>query len=84
MADVVGLPMHQQRDPRYNNALGAAFLAFYRLGLHSLDDIPDKVQIERTFAPNPANREIYDHLYAQFRQSFKRVRPIFHALNRGA
>jgi len=84
MADVVGLPMHQQRDPRYNNALGAAFLAFHRLGLLALEDIPGKVQIERTYEPDPEHREVYDRLYAQFRAGFRRNRPIFHALNRSA
>jgi xylulokinase len=82
MADVVGIPMHRQADPRNNNVIGMGLLAFNRLGLVKLEDIPGMIRFDRTFEPNPKNRAVYDHMYAQFIASKNRVRPVFHALNK--
>jgi xylulokinase len=84
MADVIGIPMHQQENPGHNTLLGVAYLAFNRLGLMSLDDIPSKVRIKRIYEPNPANKEVYDHMYTQFRKCTRQLKPIFHALNKHA
>ena len=82
MADVIGIPMHQQENPSNNTMLGLAFLAFNRLGLMPLDDIPNKVRIKHVYEPNPANKEVYDHMYKQFRLCTKQLKPIFHTLNK--
>jgi xylulokinase len=82
MADVVGLPMHRQADPRNSNVIGAAMLAFYRLGLAKLEDIPSKIKFDRIFEPNPKNKEIYDRIFTQFLASKDRIKPVFHALNK--
>jgi len=82
MADVIGIPMHQQENPGHNTLLGVAFLAFNRLGFMSLNDIPSKVRIKRVYEPNPANKEIYDHMYTQFRKCTRQLKPIFHTLNK--
>ena len=84
MADVLGIPMHQQENPSNNTLLGVAFLAFNRLGLMSLDDIPKKIRYSHIYEPNSVNREVYDRMYAQFRQCTKQLKPIFHALNKPA
>jgi len=62
MADVVGIPMHRQADPRNSNVIGAAMLAFNRIGLTKLEDIPAKIHFDRLFEPNPKNQALYDHL----------------------
>jgi len=84
MADVIGIPMHQQENPSNNTLLGMAFLAFNRLGLMSLDDIPNKVCTTRIFEPIRANQEVYNRMYTQFRRCTKQLKPIFHALNKHA
>jgi xylulokinase len=84
MADVIGIPMHQQDDPSKITLLGMAFLALNRLGLISLDEIPKKVSTTRIFEPNQANLEVYARMYAQFRRSHKQLKPIFHTLNKSA
>jgi xylulokinase len=84
LADVIGIPMHQQDNPSNNTLLGVAFLAFNRLGLMSLDEIPNKVRIKRIFEPDPANREVYERMYAQFRKCTKQLKPVFHTLNKSA
>ncbi len=82
MADVVGLPMHRQADPRNNNVIGMGLLAFNRLRMVKLDDIPNMIKFNRVFEPDPKNRAIYDHMFAQFMASKDKIRPVFHALNK--
>jgi xylulokinase len=84
MADVIGIPMHQQENPSSNTLLGMAFLAFNRLGLMSLDEIPNKINTTRIFEPIPANQEIYNQAYTQFRKCTRQLKPIFHSLNKTA
>lgn len=82
MADVVGLPMHRQADPRNNSVIGIGLLTFNRLGLVKLKDIPDMIKFDRVFEPDPKNRAIYDRMFAQFMSSKDKIRPVFHALNK--
>ena len=82
MADVVGLPMHRQADPRNNNVIGVALLAFNRLGLVNLEDIPEMIKFDRVFQPDPTNRGTYDRMFKQFIASKDKIRPVFHALNK--
>jgi len=84
MADVIGIPMYQLENPSNNTLLGIAFLAFNRMGMMSLDEIPDKIRIKRVFEPNPINKEVYDHMYSQFRKCTKQLKPVFHTLNKPA
>ncbi len=82
MADVVGLPMHRQADPRNNNVLGIGLLAFQRLGLVKLEEIPDLIQFDRIFEPDTKNRLIYERMFEQFMAAKDKIRPVFHALNK--
>jgi xylulokinase len=81
MADVMGIPMHQQSDPRNNNVLGIALLALNRLGYLSLDEIPEMVKINRVFEPHPENQAVYDLMYRQFRTCYKRLQPVYQEMN---
>ncbi len=81
MADVVGLPMHRQADPRNSNVIGMGLLAFNRLGLVRLEDIPNMIKFDRVFMPDSKNRPVYDRMFAQFMASKDKIRPVFHALN---
>jgi xylulokinase len=82
MADVVGIPMHRQENPRTHNLIGMGLLAFSRLGLVDLDDIPGMIKFDRVFEPEPKNRSIYDRMFAQFLRAKDKLRPVFHNLNK--
>jgi len=56
-------------------------LAFNSLGYMSIDEIKGFAKIKKEFEPNPSNRTIYDKMYKQYRELFKRNRKIFKALN---
>jgi len=82
MADVVGIPMHRQVNPRIHNVVGMGLLAFNRLGKVDLEDIPGMVKFDRVFEPDPKNQTVYDRMYAQFVAARDKNRPVFHALNK--
>jgi xylulokinase len=80
-ADVLGVPIHQVANPTHVTTRGAAFLAFDKLGVRSLGELKDRVQIRRVFEPDESNRALYDKMYAQFRALYKRNKKVFAALN---
>jgi xylulokinase len=82
MADVLGQPVHQMRDPQYATCVGLGLLAFQRLGLIAFEDFVQRVPIRAVYEPDPANRAIYEDLSGQLVQAFKATRPIFRHLNR--
>jgi xylulokinase len=83
MADVVGLPMHRQAGPRNNNVIGIALLAFQRLGLVKLEELSQMIKFDRVFEPDPKAHAIHDRIFKEFTAARKKIRPVFHALNRG-
>ncbi|UCD81418.1 MAG: FGGY-family carbohydrate kinase [Desulfobacterales bacterium] len=80
-ADVLGVSIHQLDDPINTTVRGTAFLAFVVLGYRSLSDISKLVKIKTVYEPDESNCAVYDHMYAQYRELFKKNRKIFKALN---
>ena len=80
-ADVLKLPIHQVDDPLNTTVRGTALLALVILGYRSLEELPGLVRIKKVFEPDPSNREIYDHMYTQYRQLFNKNKKVFAALN---
>lgn len=83
-ADVLDRPVCQVKDPIYANVRGAGFLAALALGHLKREQIPECIQIARTFNPNPENRELYDRLFREFLNLYRLHRPIFARLNQRA
>ncbi len=80
-ADVLDRPIRQVKNPIQANLRGAAFLAAAALGYMTFDDVPNRVQITKTYQPNPNNRKIYDELFKEFVNIYKSNRNIFARLN---
>ncbi len=80
-ADVLGAEICQVDDPVNTTVRGAALLAFVSLGYRRVEDLSGLVKIKRVFAPNDANRKVYDNMYAQYHRLFKKNRRVFAALN---
>jgi len=59
--------------------LGAAILAGKGVGLYSsiVEAAGQMVQIKETFEPNPANRAIYDEVFATYIQLYNALCPLF-------
>jgi len=81
-ADVLDRQIRQVKDPMQANARGAAFIAAVGLGEITFDDIPNLIQYESTFSPNPENREIYNRLFKEFLHIYKNNKAMYRRLNR--
>jgi xylulokinase len=81
-ADVFDRSIRQVKDPIQANVRGAGFLASLALGYIELSDIPDLVEIDCVYQPNPDHRDLYDELYNEFLNIYKCNRKIYQRLNR--
>ena len=80
-ADIFNRSIKQIKDPILANSRGAGFLAAVSLGYIRFDDIPDRIQIANTYTPDPENRKIYDGLFKEFLNIYKRNKRIYARLN---
>jgi xylulokinase len=80
-ADILKIPIHQMADPVQVTCKGAGLIGFVRLGHLKLEDIPERARIRKTFKPIEANFAVYDKLYGQFREIFKKNQSVFNVLN---
>jgi xylulokinase len=80
-ADVLNCPIRRVKNPVQANARGATFIAAIALGFIKFNDISKVTEISKVFNPNPANRAIYDKLYAEYVQLYKATSPIYRRLN---
>ncbi|MCP4577527.1 MAG: xylulose kinase, partial [Deltaproteobacteria bacterium] len=80
-ADILQIPIHQMEDPVQVTCRGAGLFGLVRLGHLTLDEIPKRVKIKKTYEPIEANRATYDKLFEQFRAIFKNNQKVFNSLN---
>ncbi len=81
-ADVLNRSIRQVKDPILANARGAALIASVGLGCLTFGDIPRRIEYQNEYTPNPAHRELYDKLFAEFVNLYKQNRLIYERLNR--
>ncbi len=84
MADVMDRPIRQMKDPIEVNVRGAALLACAALGYLRYDEIGAHVPVAKTYQPQPANRKIYDELFAEYVAIYETNKKNFARLNRVA
>jgi xylulokinase len=80
-ADVLGVSIHQVDDPINTTVRGTALLALVSLGYRSIDEIHGLIKIKQVFNPDESNRAVYDKMYTQYRELFKKNKKVFAALN---
>ncbi len=81
LSDVMNLKIRQIKDPIHSNGRGAAFLAGIALGLITVDDIPNHIQVKAEYTPNPANRELYDDMFKEFINHYKMQKKVCARMN---
>mgnify|MGYP003378706062 CR=1 FL=1 len=79
-ADVLDRTIRQVQDPVQANVRGIALLAGVACGNITVEQIGD-VAIANTYHPNPANRAIYDELFAAYEAIYKKNNGIYRRLN---
>ncbi len=80
-ADILGRPIHAVKDPVNANLKGAALLAGMALGLITVDDIASCRDIEATYMPDIKNRAVYEELFREFKQIYRKTKGIYRRLN---
>ena len=81
-ADVLGREVRQVADPVLANVRGAGLLALLGLGRIRLEDVPDMVEVRRTYRPDPANAAEYELLFGEFVTLYKETKGVYRRLNR--
>jgi sugar (pentulose or hexulose) kinase len=81
-ADVLGGTIEQVADPVNANARGAGLLAAVALGELTFDQVPDRVQVARSYRPDPAANAVYEKLFGEFTALYRRNRKAHTRLNR--
>ncbi len=80
-ADVLDRTVVQVRDPIQTNVRGVGLLAAVATGHTTFEQIDNDVPVAGVFTPNPANRAIYDELYAAYGEIYKQNKRIHAKLN---
>ena len=82
LADVLEIPVHVPRAPRHAGAVGTAYCVLLGLGVcQDYSDVARKIQIERSFYPQPENAAVYRRGYSVFKQLYGILKPMFSAMN---
>ncbi|MBD3352262.1 MAG: xylulose kinase [Candidatus Lokiarchaeota archaeon] len=81
-ADVLNRTIRRVKNPIQANARGAAFVASVGLGYINFNDISNIIEISKVFKPNPEHRKIYDCLFEQFVNIYKKNKKIYWKLNK--
>ena len=83
LADVLGRPILRVEHPVFAGARGAALQAGLALGDVEVEEIGALVPVAGTFEPRDGIRAVYDRLYPEFVNLYRRTKPIYARLNRG-
>jgi len=81
-ADVLNRTIRQVEDPILANIRGASILASVALGYSTFEKLGQQVRIKKIYEPNEDNLAIYNELYSEFINIYKRMHPIYARLNR--
>jgi xylulokinase len=81
-ADVLNRTIRQVQDPIQATARGAAFIASVGLGYITFGEIPQYIQFQKIYQPNPENRSLYDEMFSEFVNIYRRNKAIYKRLNR--
>jgi xylulokinase len=80
-ADILNRRIEQVADPMYVNLRGAAFFAAMSLRKLDLKDVAGRVEVTRTFDPDPDSRNVYEPMYSEYRRLYHRLRGVYARLN---
>jgi xylulokinase len=82
MADVLDRRIERVAQPLHANLRGAAIFAGIALGDVRAEEVRSLVDVDRVFSPDPANRAVYDRLFAEFPKLYKAQKGMYARLNR--
>jgi xylulokinase len=82
LADVTQRPVETVRHPQDAGAVGAALAAGVALGQHrDFGSLRDLVRLEARYDPQVATASVYDFLFAEYQDAYRRLRGLYRTLN---
>jgi xylulokinase len=81
VADILDRRIERVEEPLHASLRGAALFAGLALGEVNYEELRSLVNVDISFQPNPANRAVYDRIFAEFPQLYKTQRAMFVRLN---
>jgi xylulokinase len=81
LADVLDRRIERVHEPLHAGIRGAAVFAGIALGAVRPEEVRGLVRVDRTFTPDPANRDVYDRLSAELPKLHKAQKQMFVRLN---
>ncbi len=82
IADITNRTICQADNPQQANARGAAMLASLSLGhIKSFEAISEHIVIRQRYTPDPKNRQLYDHLFREFKKLYRQNKSWYARMN---
>jgi len=82
LADILDRNVDKVKNPNLVGTKGAAIIAMVGLGIiNTFSDAIPLIRIEKTFKPNPENKDIYTKLFKEYEKFYKRNKNMFKNLN---
>ncbi len=83
LADITNREIKQVKNPGLASARGSAVIALIGLGiLKDFTEAVTLIKLEHIYTPNKETQEIYDTLYKEFLEIYKRNKKMFNNLNK--
>ncbi|MBP7735884.1 MAG: FGGY-family carbohydrate kinase [Spirochaetes bacterium] len=82
-ANVLRRNIRRVKDPIQANARGAAYIASVALGHIGFNDIPQLIEYDSCIEPQEKQADLYDDIFNEFVNIYKKNRGILERLNRG-
>jgi len=83
LSDTLGIRLRRIRDPNDTGLRGNATIATVALGFYkNFEEAVKRYSVDRIFNPNHENKRIYDKLYTEFKDFYKKNRGLYASLNR--
>ncbi len=81
-SDALRTEIRQLADPLCANARGAAWIAAKAIGEIVFSDLPSMTTVKKTYYPSAKDSEIYDEKFEVFTEIHRKMKGIYHRLNR--
>ena len=82
LADVLNKGINKIKEPNLGGTRGSAIIAMVGLGIiNQFSDATPLIDIEKTFKPNPNNKDVYSKLFGEFEKIYKNNKKMFKNLN---
>ncbi len=81
LADILNKKILQVEDPLHANVRGVVFAGWVSMGKMNWEEIPKKIKIKNEYFPNNENQKIYNQMFKEFLNIYKKTKTIYRRLN---